>query len=210
MFDRSSAALFLLTCVALAVTPGPDMLLSLSRSLAQGSRAGIVSALGSAAGFYVHAVAAALGLSGAFAYVPAAYDAVRYAGALYLAFLAWQLLRSGAVLPVSPARVGPASLSRIFRQAFLVNLLNPKAILFFIALFPQFLQGDGTAMLGQAVGLTTIINLFCVAVLVPAALTAGRVGRWMADHPRAMRLQSWFLAAVFAGLALRLVLSDRR
>ena len=145
MFDRSSAALFLLTCVALAVTPGPDMLLSLSRSLAQGSRAGIVSALGSAAGFYVHAVAAALGLSGAFAYVPAAYDAVRYAGALYLAFLAWQLLRSGAVLPVSPARVGPASLSRIFRQAFLVNLLNPKAILFFIALFPQFLQGDGTA-----------------------------------------------------------------
>lgn len=201
---------FLLTSIVLALTPGPDMLLSVSRSVTQGRKAGIISGLGSACGVYVHATAAALGLSSLLTYAPVAYDVLRYFGAGYLLYLAWQVSRSGSGFPIKGSSASSASLTAVFRHAVLINLMNPKAILFFVAFFPQFIHPGHVPMLAQAIVLTTVMNLFALGVLAALALSAGSISTWLARRPYAARFQGWLLGTVFGVLAVRLVLADRQ
>src|SRR5215211_6108228 len=121
--------LFCLACIALVATPGPNVLYLVSRTLAQGRAAGFVSLAGTSAGVAMHALAAALGLSALLATVPVTYDAVRWAGAIYLAWLAWTTWRSpnGKTDSTAPPQVGAG---RLFRQGLLTSLLNPKVALF--------------------------------------------------------------------------------
>src|SRR5580704_17359314 len=134
MPDVSTLILFAAACLALTATPGPDMLLIASRSVSQGRASGFATLAGIQVGTYCHALAAALGLSQLFLAVPLAYDVVRYAGAAYLIYLAWQTFRStGTVLaPTSGLRRYPIGV--VFRQGLLTNLLNPKMALFVLAL----------------------------------------------------------------------------
>ena len=140
MLDASTLTLFALACLALAATPGPDMLLIASRSASHGTAAGFASLAGIQAGTYCHALAAAFGLAQLFVAVPLAYDAVRYAGAAYLLLLAWQTLRASAPAERQTTEIAP--LPALFRQGLLTNLLNPKMALFVLALFPQFVRPD--------------------------------------------------------------------
>jgi threonine/homoserine/homoserine lactone efflux protein len=209
MPDLSTIALFALASLALTMTPGPDMALIASRSLGQGREAGFATLAGIQAGTYLHAVAAAFGLSQLFVVVPMAYDGVRWAGAAYLLYLAWASVRSGGAA-FAPTGVSPhLPLRRIFMQGLVTNLLNPKMVLFVLALFPQFMKPESGSIVGQTLILATILNLVGLAVNGTVILAVGHFSRGIVASPRFTRVPQYVLGGVFTALALRLALSDR-
>jgi threonine/homoserine/homoserine lactone efflux protein len=209
MPELSILILFATACIALTMTPGPDMLLIASRSVSQGRRSGFVTLAGIQAGTYVHAAAAALGLSQLFILVPLAYDVVRWAGALYLLYLAWTTFRS-AGRGVGMQWAAPAvSLAAIFRQGLFTNLLNPKMALFVLALFPQFVDPASGSVALQIMMLATVLNLIGLIVNGAVILAASHSRMYFTGGGRFSHLPHYFLSAVFAGLAFRLALAGR-
>lgn len=199
--------LFALACLALAATPGPNLAYLLSRTLAQGRRAGFVSLSGTLTGLGFHVVAAALGLSALIAAVPVAYDAMRWAGAAYLAWLAWQSWHGSGT---EAAGVQAIADRRMWRDGVITGILNPKVALFELALFPQFLDPAAGSVLGQSLVLgatqLVIVALFdglCVVMAWRVRQHVGANARWGAWSRRV-------LAGVFGALALRLALEERR
>lgn len=210
MPDFSTLALFAVACLALTATPGPDMLLIASRSASQGRAAGFATLAGIQAGTYCHALAAALGLSQLFLLVPVAYDAVRYAGAAYLLYLAWKAFRAQAIALAPSSDLVRVPLMGMFRQGLFTNLLNPKMALFVLALFPQFLRPDAGTVVAQILVLATVLNLIGLVVNGLVIVAASRLGRALARSDRLRRWPQMLLGAVFAGLAARLVFDTRR
>lgn len=210
MVDFSTLAVFGVAALALTMTPGPDMLLIASRSAGQGRAAGFATLAGIQAGTYCHALAAAFGLSQLFLIVPHAYDAVRYAGAAYLLYLAWKTLRSGAATIAPEAGVARYAIGTMFRQGLLTNLLNPKMALFVLALFPQFVQPEAGSVGLQILVLATVLNAIGLVVNGTVIMGASRLGRAFAGSGRFRRLPQYFLGAVFAGLAVRLAVDSRQ
>jgi threonine/homoserine/homoserine lactone efflux protein len=200
--------LFCVACIALAATPGPNMLFLVSRTLAQGRVAGLVSLAGTSTGFAVHAVAAALGLSALLAAVPLAYDVVRWAGALYLAWLAVATWRASDERDprIAAPRVPPA---RMYRQGLVTSLLNPKLAVFQLALFPQFVDPARGSVLAQ--GLVLAATQLVIVVAGDSACVAAATGarRWFAARPGFSRWSKRALAGVFAALAARLAAQSR-
>ncbi len=210
MPDWPTIWIFAAASLALAVTPGPDMLLVAARSAAQGRLAGLMTQVGISAGTLIHALILALGLSQLFLAVPYAYDAVRYIGAAYLLFLAWQAIKTPSASAEHSATNIDLPLLLIFRQGLITNLLNPKVALFFLALFPQFLDPAKGFIGLQVMILATLFVAIDFAVHGIVIWMAGSVrtlsnGRW-----KLKRYSGYFLGLVFAGLATRLVLEDRR
>lgn len=209
MIEVSTLLLFAGACLALTVTPGPDMLLIASRSLSQGRGAGFASLVGIQLGTYCHALAAALGLSQLFVAVPLAYDAVRLLGAAYLLYLAWKTLRSGSHLQASsglqnvPAR-------RIFRQGLLTNLLNPKMALFVLALFPQFINLQAGSVVVQMLILATILNVIGLVINGAVILVINGLKSRFAGRQFKARWPNYLLGSVFAGLACKLIFDSRK
>lgn len=201
--------LFAVACVALAVTPGPNLVYLVARTVAQGRQAGLVSLAGTTTGFVGHALAAAFGLSALLAAVPYAYDAVRYAGAAYLAWLAWTtwcdakpLLREVATPPARPGA--------LFRAGLLTSLLNPKVALFQLALFPQFVDPTRGSVLAQSLVLGATQLAIVAGSDALCVLAAARLKRAFQGATRWTTWSKRLLAGVFGALALRLVLESRR
>jgi threonine/homoserine/homoserine lactone efflux protein len=196
---------FVAAGLALNIVPGADMTFIIASAARGGRRDGVVASLGVGAGALVHIAAAVLGLSAILASSQAAFDLIKWIGAAYLLWLAFSLLRSGA-----PAGGGvrPASSGwRLFRAAMLVNILNPKVALFFLAFLPQFVDSQAAVPALQILCLGlwfdfagTLVN---IAIALAAAGAAGRL-RNVAWVGRAAR---WFAATLMGALALRLVLS---
>jgi threonine/homoserine/homoserine lactone efflux protein len=200
--------LFCVACVALVATPGPSIVYLVSRTLAQGRQAGLVSLCGTSSGFALHALAAAFGLSALLAAVPLAYEAVRWLGAAYLAWLAvatWRT-RDAAVEGIAPAALPAAQL---FRQGLLTAVLNPKVALFQLAFFPQFVTPANGSVLAQSL----VLAATQVAIVVSGdslfVFAAGSVRRWFSLRPGWGRWSRRALAGVFGALAARLVWQDR-
>ena len=199
---------FVVACVALAITPGPNLVYLVARTVAQGRRAGLVSLAGTTTGFVAHVLAAAFGLSALLAAVPVAYDVVRYAGAAYLAWLAWTTWRDARPLtegvPAPHARDGA-----LFRAGLMTSLLNPKVALFQLALFPQFVDPAAGSVLAQslvlgATQLAIVAGFDTICVLAAATLKRRLAGatRWAVWSKR-------LLAGVFGALAVRLAIESR-
>ncbi|WP_341898052.1 LysE family translocator [Ferrovibrio terrae] len=210
MMDLATLLTFAAAAFALVVTPGPDMLLIMTRSVAQGRIAGFVTLAGISVGCYFHAVIAGLSLSGVLLLAPVMFEIIRWAGAAYLLYLAVQALRgSGGFQP--PAGDAPAvPLLALFRQGLLTNILNPKVALFFLALFPQFMQPDPDTAVTQALILASVLNVAGGIVNGAIILAAGRLGEFLGARPGFVRWQNRLLGGVFALLALRLALDARR
>lgn len=209
MSSFATLALFSGACLALTLTPGPDMLLIASRSASQGRVAGFASLAGIQAGTYCHAMAAAFGLSRLFLTVPLAYDIVRLAGAAYLLFLAWKTFRAAPTTVTNAGSQSRSSVRKIFRQGLLTNLLNPKMALFVLALFPQFVRPQDGSVAVQIMILATVLNLIGLVVNGAVILCASRISRRLSGRSRPSRLPQYLLGTVFAGLALRLAVSSR-
>lgn len=208
MPDFPSLLLFMTATLALNLAPGPDMLYVTTRSLAQGPRAGVISALGIACGSIVHTLLIAFGFAALLRAVPLAYDVVRYAGAAYLVWLGIQALRSKASA-LRGRELPRASEWAILRQGMITNLLNPKVALFFVAFLPQFTSPDRGPVALQIIVLGCLFNLSGTIVNVLVAWLAGSTRRWLQGE-RVDRVFRWLTASVFIGLGLRLALPERR
>jgi len=194
----------------MVLTPGPNMIYLISRSICQGRKAGVVSLLGVIAGFFVHMFAAAVGCTALFMRIPIAYEALRSACALYLLYLAWQAVKPGARspfeardLPVDPPR-------KLVMMGFLTNLLNPKIAMFYLSIFPQFVSPGHGSVFSQSIelGLAQICVSFTVNLCI--ALSAASLAAWFARSPRWLAAQRYLMGTVLAGLALRLATEQRR
>jgi threonine/homoserine/homoserine lactone efflux protein len=210
MLPASDLAWFALAALIMVLTPGPNMVYLVSRSLSQGRAAGVTSLFGVGAGFLMHMFAAAAGLTAVFLAIPLAYEILKWLGAAYLLWLAWQSLRPGARSPfeVRPMPVDPPA--RLFFMGFMTNALNPKIAVFYLSVFPQFVRPESGSVFTQSValGLTQIAVSLTVNFLI--ILGAARLAAWFARNPFWQAVQRWFMGLVLAGLAVRLALEERR
>lgn len=200
--------LFALAVALLALTPGPVWVYLISRTLAQGRRAGYFSLIGVMAGVLVHLLAAAVGLSALLLAVPWAFDAVKLAGAAYLLWLAWSTVR-GAGFSFAPQPLPPVPDRVLFRQAMLASVVNPKVAVFYLSLFPQFVDPNAGSVLAQSLALGVVH--VSVSTLIDGALVtvAGLLAAWFARRPGWLKAQRWFLGAAFGVLAVWLAVTPR-
>jgi len=201
-----SLGVFLAASLVLLITPGPAVLYIVARSLAQGRRAGLVSVLGVAAGTVVHVMAAALGLSALLASSALAYGVVKYAGAAYLIFLGLRrILAPEGPLELEVAE--PRSLLRLFSEGMVVNVLNPKTALFFLAFLPQFVDVSRGAVGSQVLFLGIAFVLLGMMSDGTWALAAGGIGSWARGNPRFLRAERYLSGGVFLGLGFSAALA---
>lgn len=213
MPDISILLLFAVAALALTASPGPDMLLIASRSATQGRVAGLATWTGIAAGTYCHALAAALGLSQLFLAVPVAYDAVRYAGAAYLLYLAWKTFTAKNHPPegANAQHIRKEHTAwAMFRQGLLTNILNPKMVVFVLALFPQFVSPSSGSVVIQIMVLATVLNLIGLVINGLVIVSASRISRMLSGSGRIKNLSNYILGTVFAGLAMRLAFDNTK
>ena len=207
MIGLATLSLFLLAVLALFLSPGPNMAFVLSHGVAHGPRGGFAAAIGISAADLVHTLFAATGVTALVAAWPPSFDVLRYAGALYLVWLAVQALRSGGLRMGAQAQ--PAGFGRIVRMALLNNLVNPKALLFFMVFLPQFVDPSHGSVPLQLVQLGVVLSMAALAFNTLLGACSGQIGRWLHNRPGAARFQSGLLAAVMLGLAVRLLFLDR-
>jgi threonine/homoserine/homoserine lactone efflux protein len=193
-----------LVALGMALTPGPNMLYLVSRSVSQGWAAGMVSLLGTALGFVVYMTMANLGLAAVFVYVPALYVAIKVAGAAYLLFLAWRTLRG--VSTFERAELPRDSRWRLFRMGLVTNLLNPKAAVMYLALIPQFVDpaAGHVAAQGFTLGMLQIGTSFAVNTCL--ILGAGAIAVFLQSRPGWARWQRRVTASLLGMVGVRLAL----
>lgn len=207
MIDTATLSLFVLAVLALFLSPGPNMAFVLSHGVAHGVRGGFAAAIGISAADLVHTLCAATGVTALVAAWPPSFDVLRYAGALYLLWLAWQALRPAGAR--SAAQAQPAGFARIVRMALLNNLVNPKALLFFMVFLPQFVNPARGHVTLQLLVLGLLLSIMALVFNTLLGAFSGQIGRRLQARPGAAKFQRGFLALVMAGLALRLLLLDR-
>jgi threonine/homoserine/homoserine lactone efflux protein len=202
--------LFTAAALGMALSPGPNMMYLLSRSICQGRQAGFISLLGVVTAFLFHILCASAGLTAVFLAVPFAYTVLKYAGAAYLLWLAWQAVRPGGASPFAPRPLAPDSPGRLFRLGFLTNVLNPKAAVFYLSILPQFVHPERGHVFGQSVllGVTQMCVSFSVNLTI--VVTAGTIAAYFATRPGWLNAQRWLMGGVLGGLAVRLALDERR
>lgn len=205
----SSLWIFAIAVLLLALTPGPVWVYLLSRTLAQGRRAGYFSLFGVATGVALHVGLAAGGLSALVLTVPGAFDALKLAGAVYLVWLAISTLRGGG-FTFTPQPLAPVPDRVLFRQALAASLLNPKIAVFYLSLFPQFIDPAAGPVFGQSVVLGTVhmlVSAVCGGLLVTVAAL---LSAWFVRKPGWLRAQRWLLGSAFGALAVWLALTPAR
>lgn len=208
---HSSALLgFALVSLGLVLTPGPNMIYLISRSITQGPAAGIVSLGGVALGFVVYMLCAAFGITALLLAIPFAYNALRFAGAAYLLWLAWQAVKPGGRSPFQVRQLAIDSPHKLFAMGFITNLLNPKIAMLYLALLPQFIDPAVGSVLAQSVVLGAIQIAISVSVNAVIALAAGSIALFLANRPSWMLVQRWLMGTVLAGLALRMAVEARK
>ncbi|MBJ9965496.1 LysE family translocator [Burkholderia seminalis] len=200
---------FGLVSLGMVLTPGPNMIYLVSRSICQGRRAGLVSLGGVALGFVFYMVCAALGITALVMTVPYAYDALRFAGALYLAYLAWQALKPGGRSAFQVRQLPHDSRVRLFAMGFVTNLANPKIAVMYLSLLPQFMSPGHGSMLVQSLVLGCVQIAVSVSVNALIACMAGSIAGLLARRPRWASAQRWLMGTVLAGLAVRIALESR-
>jgi len=197
----SHLGLFVLAAVVLALTPGPAVLYIVARSVSQGRAAGVVSCFGVALGGVVHVVAATLGLSAVLATSAFAFNAVKSAGAAYLVWLGvWRLVHAPEPKPAETAE--RQSLLRVFYEGVVVNVLNPKTALFFLAFLPQFLTPSRGNVALQLAFLGGLFVLIALCTDASWSLVASGAGAWLRRHPRVLSFERYLAGGVYLGLGL--------
>ncbi|HMD64776.1 MAG TPA: LysE family translocator [Stellaceae bacterium] len=212
MPSPQTMALFMVSALALNLTPGPAILFILSRSFGQGRAAAVISVFGLAAASVLQAVAAAFGLSALFVYSPLAFAIVKYCGATYLVYLGITGFLSGGLAGIT-SRAEPGrrrSLARAYWQGLLTDLLNPKLLLFFFSFLPQFVDPARGEPSLQMLVLGLLFQVTGVPTNLAVALGGGTLAALIARHPFWAGVQRWCSSAVLIGLGIRLALSDRR
>jgi len=193
-----------IVALGLVLTPGPNMIYLVSRSVTQGRRAGLISLLGVAAGFAVYLVAATAGIATLFALVPSVYTAIKLAGAAYLLWLAWQTVRPGGASAFAPRLLPVDGPRRLFTMGLVTNLLNPKIAILYVSLLPQFVEPER----GHVAAQTLLLGLTQIAIALTLntaiVLTAGSLAGFLGRRPGWLRAQRYVTGTVLAAFAIRI------
>ncbi len=199
MFDNTSLIFFLGATLALLVVPGPAVLYITTRSISQGTRAGLVSTAGIQLGTVVHVASAVLGVSALLVASATAYAALKYAGAAYLIYLGVRTLLTKTQGQGSD-NIAQADMKSLFGQGILVNILNPKTALFFFAFLPQFVDPTRGSVPLQMLALGGMFVAMSTVTDGIYALVAGRLGSWLKRRPGFWKAQKRFSGSVYIGL----------
>lgn len=210
MPSLTAFAAFALICLGMVLTPGPNMIYLVSRSICQGPMAGIVSLGGVALGFVVYMLLTAFGITVLLLAVPMAYEILKFCGALYLLWMAWQAVRPGGRSPFQVRDLPVDSPRKLFVMGFITSLLNPKVAILYMSLLPQFVDPALGSVFVQSVvlGFTQIVISVTVNALI--ALSAGTIALFLAGRPVWMVVQRWLMGTVLAGLAVRMAMEAQR
>jgi threonine/homoserine/homoserine lactone efflux protein len=192
--------------LGMVLTPGPNMIYLVSRSITQGRRAGIISLGGVALGFMLYLLAANLGLSVVFLAVPELYVAVKLAGAAYLAYLAWNALKPGGLSVFDPQDVPHDSPRKLFTMGLMTNLLNPKIAIMYLSLIPQFIDLDRGHVLLQGIILGSFQIVVSIAVNLTIVLAAGTIAVFLSRRPSWLKVQRYMMGTVLGALAISLAI----
>lgn len=210
MPDTAHLAAFALLSLGMALTPGPNMLYLVSRSISQGRAAGLISLIGVALGFVFYMLCAAFGITTLMMAVPYAYDALRFCGVAYLLYLAWQAVKPGGRSPFQVKNLPKDSPKKLFMMGFITNLFNPKIAIMYVSLMPQFLMPDHGSILSQSLVLGSIQIVISVTINAMIAMTAGSIAVFLTGRPAWIVIQRWIMGTVLAGLAVRMIFEGRK
>ncbi|WP_281284051.1 LysE family translocator [Nonomuraea deserti] len=192
----------------MVLTPGPNMVYLISRTIAQGRRAGLISLTGVVLGFTVYLTATCLGLTAVFAYVPAAYTALKLAGAAYLLWLAWNAVRPGGTSAFQPRDLPVERPAKLFGMGLLTCLLNPKIAILYLSLLPQFIDPSMGHVLLQSLALGSVQIVVATTVNGLIAISAGALAAFLAGRPAWLRVQRYIMGSLLGGFAV-LMATDR-
>lgn len=214
MLDITNLWLFILSVFLLSITPGPDMAYVVGQSVANGRRAGVISAAGVALGSCTHAVASVVGLTALIAASPLMFSVVKYAGALYLMYLGLKMIlgtfnKTSAATPDQPKIKNNAHLKDLLSKGFITTLTNPKVLLFFVSFFPQFVTPNGTHQTESflILGLTYALVAFLTDSMF--ALLAGSAAGKVSQNRSLQNVMDRVVGSTFIALGVRLALSRR-
>ena len=203
--DAATLVKYTIACLILFVTPGPDMSLFLSKTLAGGRQAGIAAMLGACAGCFVHTVLAALGLSLLIATSPTAFTIMKTVGALYLLWLAFAAIRHGSALNVRERETVRFSSWKTFLMGAGVNLTNPKVVLFFITFLPLFVASDDPHAGGKMLFLGMILVVISIGLGTLMVLGAERLVATLRAKPKVIRVVDYVFAGIFGAFAVSIL-----
>lgn len=201
---------FAVAVAVVAVTPGPDMTLFLSKTLAHGRRAGMVTFLGAASGLMVHTLFAAVGLTAVLAASATAFTVLKVAGAAYLMWLAVNALRNGSAFRIVAGGGRPASLRRLYLMGLGINILNPKIILFFVTFLPQFVSPSDPAAMERLLFLGLFFVIGSIPICFGLIVVADRIAAALRTSPRLTRVIDYIFASIFGGFAVALLFERGR
>ncbi len=203
----STLLTFLGASIALTIAPGPDNIFVITQGVTRGRRPAIVTALGMCSGISVHTTAAAFGISAVFYSSVVAFNVVKYAGAAYLLYLAYKTLRERSVIKLPPADDRPDA--ALFKRGFIMNVLNPKVAMFFLAFLPQFVTPNTDYFPVQMLLLGFLFMVQAVVIFCLIGYFSGSIGSFIIARPKMAKNFDWLTAGIFASLGLRLALAER-
>ncbi len=200
---------FAIASLVLAITPGPDMTLFLSRALVQSRAAGMITMFGAATGVVIHTLLAAFGISALIQASPMGFWVLKLAGAFYLLWLAIQAIRQGTSFVLEVSENKQTSLLSNWITGIGINLLNPKVVLFFITFLPQFVSSSDPNATGKMVFLGLFFIVIAVATCTPMIIAVDKIADRLKQNPKIVRMVDWLFAGVFSVFAVRILLINR-
>ena len=208
LVDVTAMIAIAVVALGMVLTPGPNMIYLVSRSLSQGSVAGLISLIGTVLGFVVYMTMANLGLAAVFVVVPWLYSLLKVTGAMYLLYLAWKALRPGGIALFETQDLPRDSTSRLFGMGLLTNLLNPKAAIMYVALIPQFIAPAKGNVIAQGFvlgGIQITVSLVVNALII---LGAGAIASFLRRRPRWLPWQRRVTGGLLAGVGVQLLVQS--
>ncbi len=208
MIEASQLIYFIAASAALTFLPGPDIIFVLTQSISQGKIAGIATASGLCTGVLVHTTAAALGVSAIVYQSALAFTVLKYLGAAYLLYLAWQALREGdRVLSSGPAQI--TDFRALYKKGIFMNVLNPKVALFFLAFLPQFVNLEAGGVSTQMILLGIIFMVQALLIFSVISVFAGTIGNKILERPGIGKYINWGKAGIFTAIGIQLAVSHK-
>ncbi|WP_428741139.1 LysE family translocator [Tenacibaculum sp.] len=209
MIPLNDLFLFGLAALIMVLSPGPNMIYLISRSLSQGKNAGIISLFGVMCGFLFHILMVSFGLTAIFFAIPYAFVVVKFLGVGYLLYLAYNSIKSGNKI-FAKQNLKPDKPIKLFNIGLMTNVLNPKMAVFYLSFFPQFIKPENGSILSQSfqLGIVQIIISFTVNLLI--VIFAAKMASWFSKKPIWLRVQKWFMASVLTGLAMKMALTKAK
>jgi threonine/homoserine/homoserine lactone efflux protein len=207
--DFAVIAGFVLASIVLALTPGPDMTLFLSKTVAQSRAAGVASLAGATTGLVVHSCLIAAGLSVLLLASVAAFTVLKVVGALYLVYLAVDAIRHGSSLSLDRKAVAE-SIRTVYLKGLMIDLLNPKVIIFFVTFLPQFVSPHDPHAAKKILFLGLTFAVINIPTCLPLILSADKIAGLLKRSPKATRFVDWLFAGVLSAFAIKLILTETR